>query len=243
MSNQVPASVLADMRDYYRARAAEYDQWFYRQGRYDHGAEANERWHSEAAEVFAALDELGVVGDVLEFAPGTGIWTERLVRTARSIVAFDASPEMIAINRAKLAGQGDGRVTYQIGDIFAWQPDRAYDAVCFSFWISHVPLERLDQFLQTVAAALKPAGKVFFVDGQREPGTTAADHRLPEADAQTMTRRLNDGREYQIVKNFFEPTALSARCAAAGLTVEVRETATSFMYGVGRKANAPTGSC
>lgn len=236
MSNPVPASTLDNMRDYYRARAAEYDEWFYRQGRYDHGAEANERWHSEAAEVFGALAALDVAGDVLEFAPGTGIWTEQLVRTADSVVAFDASPEMIALNRAKLAGRGGVRVTYQVGDIFAWQPDRAYDAVCFGFWISHVPLERLDAFLRTVAAALKPGGKVFFVDGQRESSSTAADHRLPEADAQTMTRRLNDGREYQIVKNFFAPAALSARCAAAGLAVDVRETATYFIYGVGHKS-------
>lgn len=236
MSQNVPTTVLDDMREYYRARAAEYDEWFYRQGRYDHGAAANDRWHSEAAEVFAALDGLHVTGDVLEFAPGTGIWTERLVRTADSVVAFDASPEMIELNRAKLAGQDGARVTYQVGDIFAWQPDRAYDAVCFGFWISHVPLERLDGFLQTVAAALKPEGKVFFVDGQRESSSTAADHRLPEADAQTMTRRLNDGREYRIVKNFFVPTALQERCARAGLDVAVHETATYFMYGMGRRA-------
>ena len=236
MSQNVPATVLDDMRDYYRARAAEYDEWFYRQGRYDHGAAANARWHREAAEVFAALDELAVGGDVLEFAPGTGIWTERLVRTADSVVAFDASPEMIDLNRAKLAGRGGERVTYQLGDIFAWQPDRAYDAVCFGFWISHVPLERLDGFLATVAAALKPEGKIFFVDGQRESSSTAADHRLPEAEAQTMTRRLNDGREYQIVKNFFDPAALAARCARVGLDVTVRETATYFIYGAGRRA-------
>jgi len=55
------------------------------------------------------------------------------------------------------------------------------------------------------------------LDGRREPSGTAADQRLPEADAQTMTRRLNDGREYQIVKNFFAPDALQERCARAGL--------------------------
>jgi len=236
MSQDVPTTVLQDMRHYYRARAAEYDEWFYRQGRYDHGAAANERWHREAATVFAALDELHVTGDVLEFAPGTGIRTERLVRTADTVVAFDAAPEMIELNRAKLAGRGGDRVTYQVGDIFSWQPDRAYDAACFGFWISHVPLERLAAFLATVAAALKPGGKAFFVDGRREPSSTAADQRLPEADAQTMTRRLNDGREYQIVKNFFVPAALQARCAQAGLDVAIRETATYFMYGVGQRS-------
>ncbi|HEY8598362.1 MAG TPA: class I SAM-dependent methyltransferase, partial [Thermomicrobiales bacterium] len=179
MSNDVSVSTLAEMAEYYRARAAEYDEWFYRLGRYDHGAEANKRWHSEAQEVFAAYDTLGASGDILELAPGTGIWTERLVRTARSVTAVDASEEMIAISRAKLAGRGGEKVTYQLADIFAWRPERQYDAACFGFWISHVPLERLDDFLRTVAAALRPGGKVFFVDGRHEPSSTAADHQLP----------------------------------------------------------------
>ena len=238
MGNNVPASTLAEMAEYYRARAAEYDEWFYRQGRYDHGAEANDRWQSEAEEVFAAYDALGASGDILELAPGTGIWTERLVRTARSVTAVDASEEMLALNRAKLAGRGVEKVTYRVADIFAWQPERQYDAVCFGFWISHVPLERLDDFLRTIAAALRPGGKVFFVDGRHEPSSTAADHQLPTAEEQTMTRRLNDGREYQIVKNFYVPDALAARCAAAGLAVTVRETTTYFIYGAGERMAA-----
>src|SRR3954447_14119312 len=233
MTSLVPTGTLAKMADYYRARAAEYDEWFYRQGRYDRGAEANERWHREAAEVFAIFDALGVTGDVLELAPGTGIWTERIVRAARSVTAIDASAEMVEINRAKLAGRGGEKVTYVIADLFAWQPERQYDAVVFGFWISHVPLERLDAFLRTVAAALRPGGGVFFGDGRREPTSTAADHRLPTEDEQVMVRRLNDGREYQIVKNFFEPPALAARCAAVALDIEVKETPTYFMYGMG----------
>lgn len=217
---------------YYRARAAEYDEWWYRQGRFDMGAALNARWFAEAAEVGAALDDLAMTGDVLELAPGTGIWTERLLRTAASVTAVDASPEMAAINQAKVA---DDRVRYIIADLFIWRPDRQYDGVAFGHWISHVPLERLDGFLATVAAALRPGGKVFFVDGRREPTTTARDHRLPDVGVQTMRRLLNDGRAYEIVKNFYDPAALAAQCAAAGLDVAVRETATYFLYGVGRK--------
>lgn len=234
MSGTVPAPILGEMVDYYRARAAEYDEWFYRQGRFDRGEAANAAWFAESAEVFAAFDALGVTGEVLELAPGTGIWTERIAGIARSVTAVDASPEMVAINQAKL-GPAAERVTYLLADLFAWQPEREYDACCFGFWISHVPLERLDAFLATVARALRPGGKVFFVDGRREPTSTANNHQLPDIGEQVMTRKLNDGRAYQIVKNFFDPAALAARCTAAGLEVEVRETATYFMYGVGAK--------
>lgn len=232
MSDAVPAETLAEQMAYYRARAVEYDEWFYRRGRYDRDPETNARWRAEVAEVIAALDALAPGGDVLELAPGTGIWTERLLHTARTITAVDASPEMLAINHAKVASD---RVSYIQADLFSWRPERRYDAVCFGFWLSHVPVERLDAFLATVAAALEPGGKVFFVDSRPEPTGTAADQRLPETGSQVMTRRLNDGREFQIVKNFHEPAALAVRFAAAGLTMTIRETPTYFIHGVGAR--------
>ncbi len=234
---QVPEATLGEMAAYYRARAGEYDEWFERRGRYDRGAEGNARWFAEATETFAALDALAMGGDVLELAPGTGIWTERLLRTAATVTAVDASPEMVAVNRARLGAAGEGRVRYVLADLFAWRPERRYDGVCFGFWLSHVPRERLDTFFRTVADALTPGGKIFFVDSHsgRESTATSPDQWRPEAGGQLMTRSLNDGREFRIVKNFYDPALLEERCAAAGLDVAVRETTTSFLYGTGAR--------
>jgi len=228
MNDPVPSQTLQHMIAYYKARADEYDEWFYRHGRYDRGSELNARWFVEVDEIFAAFDALAMTGDVLELAAGTGIWTERLLRTASAITIVDASQEMISINQARMASD---RISYIQADLFTWQPTRLYDTVCFGFWISHVPLERLDAFLGMVASALRPGGKVFFVDGRREPTSTAVNHILPEQGRQVMARKLNDGREFQIVKNFYDPAFLTERCAAAGLTVDVRETPTYFIYG------------
>src|SRR6266540_4592464 len=137
-----------------------------------------------------AFDRLDLRGDVLELAPGTGIWTERLTRTARSVTAVDASEEMIAINRERM-GEAAATVSYVQADLFAWEPTRRFDAAVFCFWISHVPRERLDAFLQTVSHALDTGGRVFFVDGKRQPTSTAIDHDLPEPGSEVMTRRLN----------------------------------------------------
>lgn len=232
MSEAVSTRTLQEMIRYYRARAGEYDEWFYRKGRYDRGPESNERWFAEVDEIFAALDACGFEGDILELAPGTGIWTERLARVASTMTAVDASREMIEINRARVASD---RVSYVQADLFSWRPERLYDAVFFGFWISHVPLERLDGFLASVAAMLRPGGKVFFVDGRREPTSTAADHQLPAPQSQTMIRKLNDGRAFEIVKNFYDPADLAARCARVGLEAEVRETATYFLYASGTR--------
>jgi demethylmenaquinone methyltransferase/2-methoxy-6-polyprenyl-1,4-benzoquinol methylase len=232
MNQAVSAQTLQEMKEYYRARAQEYDEWFYRRGRYDRGDEMNARWFADIHEAFARLDSLHLTGDVLELAPGTGIWTERLVRTATSITAVDASSEMIEINQAKVS---DKRVSYVQADLFSWQPERTYDAVVFCFWISHIPLERLDGFLRSVATMVRPGGSIFFIDGRREPTSTASNHQLPTQDSQVMIRTLNDGKNFEIVKNFYDPADLAARCSRAGLAITVEETATYFLYGYGTR--------
>lgn len=235
MSNPVSEQTLQTMKIYYKERAREYDEWFYRKGRYNRSPESNERWFREVDEVIQALNRAHLEGDVLELAPGTGIWTEKLLRTATTITAVDASSEMIEINQARVASE---RVSYIEADLFTWRPDHLYDAVFFGFWISHVPLERLDHFLVSVASMLRPGGKVFFVDGRREPTSTADNHQLPDLESQTMVRKLNDGRAFEIVKNFYDPADLAARCARAGLDVDVRESATFLLYGFGTRKQA-----
>ena len=130
--------------DYYSARAPEYDEWFYRQGLYDHGEAQKRQWEREAQIVRDQLLGAHQFDHVLELAPGTGIWTGELVKIAKRVTAIDASPEMISINRAKVRSD---KVEYQLADIFAWQPQIQYDMVFFGFWLSHVPAERLSAFL------------------------------------------------------------------------------------------------
>jgi SAM-dependent methyltransferase len=233
-THPVPAEILDEMATYYRDRAPEYDAWFERRGNYDHGEAENAQWFAEVTAVFAALDALAMTGDVLELAAGSGIWTERLLRTASAVTAVDASLEMLSLNRTRVH---DERVRYVRADLFSWRPERTFDGVCFAFWLSHIPHERLDTFLQMVAAALKPGGKVFFVDShrRRKPSAETVVQSPPEPGSQVLTRRLHDGRAYRIVKNYYEPVELTERCAAAGLHVTVRETASAFIYGTGSR--------
>jgi demethylmenaquinone methyltransferase/2-methoxy-6-polyprenyl-1,4-benzoquinol methylase len=230
----VAADVLAEQVAYYRARAPEYDRWFRREGRYDRGVAATARWFAEIDEVSGAFDALPLDGaDVLELAPGTGIWTERLAGRVEALTAIDASMEMIGRARTRLGPLARG-VDFVQADLFSWRPSRTYDGLVCCFWISHVPAERLDAFLRMAAESLQPGGWVFFLDGRREPTSTASDHVLP--DGQVMTRRLDDGRAFRIVKNYWTADELEHRARSAGLNVTVRETATYFQYGVGRAA-------
>jgi SAM-dependent methyltransferase len=222
-------ALLAEQSDYYRQRAPEYDDWWFRRARYDRGREANARWFAEAGEVEAALDRFGPRGRVLELACGTGLWTRRLAESAGRLTAVDGSAEMLALNRARLGGAS---VAYLHADIFAWEPTEAYDVCFFGFWLSHVPEQIFEPFWEKVRRALAPEGRVFFVDSAG--GDSGVDHKPSEAGEGTMVRRLEDGREYQIVKRFYEPEALQRRLAELGWAMQVESTPEYFIYGQGR---------
>lgn len=221
---------LVQQLDYYRQRASEYDQWFQREGRYDRGAEENRLWFDEAEEVRSALAAYGPAGQILELACGTGIWTERLLPFASVLTAVDASPEMLAVCRNRLDSDS---VRYIEADLFHWTPDDEYDFVFFGFWLSHVPPPLFDQFWALIRSCIKSDGRIFFVDSLYVPTSTAKDHQLPQPGDTMATRQLNDGREFEIVKVFYQPDELMARLARIGWKIDVRTTANYFLFGSG----------
>jgi SAM-dependent methyltransferase len=225
--------LLTVQRSYYRARAPEYDAWWHRLGRYDRGADANARWFAEVAVLEQALSRFGPQGDVLELACGTGLWTAVLASHARHLTAVDAAPEMIERNKARLRGAA---VEYVEADMFDWQPKPdAYDLCFFAFWLSHVPESRFDAFWTSVETALRPGGRVFFIDSARSDLSTASDHRLAPTDDEATLRRLDDGREFRIIKRFYTPGWLESRLAELGWRIQVHETGEFFIYGAGKR--------
>ena len=228
----VPATTSDEQRlrhqiEYYRARAGEYDEWFLRQGRYDRGAAHRAAWFDEVAIVERALGE-EIEGDrILELACGTGLWTRHLTATHRLVVALDTSPEVIAINRARVTA---GEVRYVIGDVFALPLAKRFDMVFFAFWLSHVPETRFNEFWQTVRQLLRPGGRVFFVDSLLEPESTARDHDRLTASG-VVPRKLNDGRLFHIVKMFHPPADLERRLSDLGWAGWVRSSGRFFLYG------------
>jgi SAM-dependent methyltransferase len=224
---------LSEQIEYYRARANEYDDWFFRRGRFDRGEEATRRWFDEVRVVERALDEFEPKGSVLDLACGTGLWTQRLARYDTEITAVDSSPEVLTIAADRL---GDAQVGFVEADIFTFEPSTRYDVVFFSFWLSHVPPERFDDFWALVHRALAPEGRVFFVDSLAEETSTAMDHKLTDRDGARMRRKLEDGREFWVYKVFYQPHELMDHLGARGWDIEVNESGSYLLYGAGGRA-------
>lgn len=131
---------------------------------------------------------------------------------------------MISRCRQRLPDSG---IEFVESDLFAWSPDRSYD---FAFWLSRVPSARFEAFWLTVKAALRPGGRVFFVDSRHCETSAASDHQLPPADQETLTRKLNDGREFRIYKVFPQPAKLEERLQELGFSLSVHQTPRYLTY-------------
>ena len=230
----VAASVVADvdraMIDYYEARAPEYDDWYLRRGRYARGAIHDAAWNAELDAAGRWLDGLPWSGEIVELAAGTGWWSP-LLASRGELSLYDASPAALDRARERLVAH-DLRAHLHVRDAWA-EPDRAVDGLFMGFWLSHVPRERLADFLALARRWLKPGGRLAFIDSLADPASGAADHPEPEDDV--AIRRLADGREFAIVKVFYEPAALVSALAAAGFDdVTVTETGRFFVLGSGR---------
>jgi SAM-dependent methyltransferase len=222
--------LLADQRSFYRARAPEYDQWWQRTGRYDHGPEDAAEWDRQVRQVIQAVDNFGALGDVLELAGGTGWWSRHLAQTATTLTVVDSSDETLRINSERVGPLQGKSVTYIVADIFDWRPDRTYDTVFFSFWLSHVPRRLFEPFWALVGSCLRPDGRAFLIDNRRDPSRAAQDPYIVDEADDVQRRRLNDGSEHRVVKVFYEPDELAERLAQLGWVADLAGTS-RFIYG------------
>ena len=207
----VTSDATVDMVAYYEARAPEYDDWYLRRGRYARGPIHDAAWHAELDAAGRWLDELPIHGEIVELAAGTGWWSP-LLASKGELSLYDAASAPLDRARDRLVAHGL-RAHLHVRDAWA-EPDRAVDAVYTGFWLSHVPRERLDAFLELVRRWLKPGGLFAFIDSRSDPQSSAVDHPTPADDR--SVRRLDDGREFTIVKVYYEPAELVEALMRAG---------------------------
>jgi SAM-dependent methyltransferase len=239
--------LMASQIAYYRAHAPRYDDWWFRENQHDLGDAFRSKWESEVSRVLVELTAFAPLGDVLEFAGGTGNWTVELARLAESVTIVDASPEAVAIAQEKVTS---GNVTWIVEDIFKYRPERRYDTVFFSFWLSHLPTERFDQFWALVDVCLVPDGRVFFIDNAHPSGvpectqlhsdptgsSIAGIDSVTDLSTGISTRLAADGATYDLVKIWREPDELRYRLASLGWDVHGATTEWAFIYGHGSRA-------
>ncbi len=220
------------MVDYYEARAPEYDDWYLRRGRYARGAIHDAAWNAELDSAGRWLDALPWSGEIVDLAAGTGWWAP-LLASRGELSLYDTSPAALDRARERLVAH-DLRAHLHVRDGWA-EPDRQIDGLFMGFWLSHVPPGRLPDFLALSRRWLKPGGRIAFIDSLADPASGAADHPEPAGDR--AVRRLDDGREFTIVKVFYAPDQLADALRISGFDdVEITTTGRFFLLGTARAA-------
>jgi len=212
---------------YYEARAPEYDDWYLRRGRYSRGPIHDAAWNAELDAAGRWLDALPIGGQIVELAAGTGWWSPLLAGKGE-LSLYDAADAPLDHARDRLVAH---HLRAHIHTRDAWtEPERQVDALFTGFWLSHVPRERLDAFLAVARRWLRPGGTYAFIDSLPDPQSGAQDHPTPAGDR--SVRRLADGREFEIVKVYYQPAELEAALGRAGFdAAEVTTTGRFFLLG------------
>ena len=142
---------------------------------------------------------------------GLGSEPRWLARTASSVTAVDAAPEMLARARARVGAAAN--VRFVLANVFSWRPGRRYDVVCFGFWISRRARGSVRVVLGAGRqGALAVDGRVFFFDDNDRPHAELAYGR----ESPIVQRRLDDGRTFEVVKMAWDAEGLEGRLRRLG---------------------------
>lgn len=176
-----------DMIAYYKARSNEYEKIYSKPER--------------QADILKATEILQAIfkeKEVFEIACGTGFWTEKISSTAHSVTASDINEPVINIARAKNLSN----VSFNIANLYDLNPSVKNECLFAGFIWSHIKLQELGHFIDTINKLVKRGGEIVFMDNNYIEGSN-----LPVTETDTrgntyQVRKLEDGTIYKVVKNF-----------------------------------------
>jgi ubiquinone/menaquinone biosynthesis C-methylase UbiE len=154
---------------------------------------------------------------VLEIACGTGYWTEVIGQAAESVLATDINQAMLsqAVSRCwHLAN-----VKFQIADAFALDGIHGgFNAAFAHWWWSHIPKNRIPEFLQALHRKLENDAVVLIVD---HLSNYSSSPRIQDSEGNAIERRTApDGNKYDVLKNF--PSKIEIQKVLAGLAHDIQ---------------------
>jgi len=185
------------IEQYYTKRAAEYEQIY----------EKPERQH-ELEWLRSRIPALFRGRTVLEVACGTGYWTQFIARAAAKVHACDINEAVLEIARDKAIPRQ--RVSFFKADAITLEGvPPGCDAAFAGFWWSHVKKSDLARFVRNLAAHVEPGALVAILDNRYAEGSSTAISRRDAEGNTYQMRKLANGEEYEVLKNFPTPAELA----------------------------------
>jgi demethylmenaquinone methyltransferase/2-methoxy-6-polyprenyl-1,4-benzoquinol methylase len=124
-----------------------------------------------------------------------------MAETASSILATDVTQEVLTVAKAKTYLRPN--VTFGLADCYSLHGiPSAFTAGFGGFIWSHIPVEKLPLFLDTVHSKLKQGGKIVFLDNRYVPGSSTPICQTDSRGNTYQQRWLEDGSPHLVLKNF-----------------------------------------
>jgi demethylmenaquinone methyltransferase/2-methoxy-6-polyprenyl-1,4-benzoquinol methylase len=193
---------------YYAARAREYERIYDKPER-----------QADLARLKQLIPACFTGRNVLEIACGTGYWTQFIAPVARTITAIDINPETLAIARTKPLSPD--RVTFAVADVHDLPPGfRHFTAAFAGFWWSHVPRAGRRPFIESLHEALGAGAIVVALDNRYVEGSSTPISHVDADGNSYQRRRLENGSEHTVLKNFPTEAELVAEIGDLGTAIE-----------------------
>ena len=204
------------MNEYYNERAAEFDE-IYTLGKPPGSATDPELYRQEAGALANLVHEY-CRGGLLDIPCGTGYWLTFYAANCSAITLVDQSENMLGECREKVASHGVKAITEFIrGDALEVPlKGRTYDSVLVGFFLSHVTDTQIELFFRKLRDVLEPGGRVLILD------SNWSRFRGSRSKEGTTVRTLNDGRQFEIYKRYFEGADFDRMSAACEMDFTVR---------------------
>jgi demethylmenaquinone methyltransferase/2-methoxy-6-polyprenyl-1,4-benzoquinol methylase len=186
------------MIDYYAKRASEYERIY-----------AKPERQADLQTLGRFLSNVFPGDHVLEIACGTGYWTQFTSKSAAAVLATDYNPEVIDLARRK----DFGACSVKFAEADAYLLDgipSGHTSGFHGFWWSHVPIAKIDPFLAVFHARLSPGAKVVMIDNAYVEGSSTPISRQDAEGNTYQIRRLQDGSQHEVLKNFPSEVGLRA---------------------------------
>ena len=159
----------------------------------------------------AALGE-AAQGSVLDVACGPGILSAAIAKTARDVVAFDLTPEMLKKAAQRCAEAGCANVTFREGNASEMPfADAAFDAVVTRLSVHHFGRPR--RVFDEIFRVLRPGGSFVIAD-------VVSSEVSAEAELQNAIEILRDPSHVRMLPG----SELSSLVRGAGFAIELLTT-------------------
>ena len=204
------------MNAYYDERAAEFDE-IYTLGM-PPGKTSDPELYKEEARALANLVQVHCHDSLLDIPCGTGYWLQFYAANCSAITLVDQSENMLQEGREKAHEYGVEPITrFMTGDALEVPlEDRSFDSVLVGFFLSHITDSQMDLFFRKLRNLLKPGGRMLILDSN---WTRYRGSRPKEG---TTIRKLNDGRQFEIYKRYFEGADFDRMSEACEMDFTVR---------------------